>query len=93
MRPAVRRALMAATAAGLWTVVGCTATVTPPRNVARPATVHLLREAMHTGLVLPPAPSVAGFVEFGYGEWEWFARARSQRPMRRACSGRHGGRN
>jgi hypothetical protein len=74
MRPAVRRALMAATAAGLWTVVGCTATVTPPRNVARPATVHLLREAMHTGLVLPPATDGAGFVEFGYGEWEWFAR-------------------
>ncbi|MCA3008524.1 MAG: DUF2459 domain-containing protein [Phycisphaerales bacterium] len=74
MRPAVRRALVAATAAGLWTVVGCTATVTPPRNVAQPATVHLLREAMHTGLVLPPATDGAGFVEFGYGEWEWFAR-------------------
>ncbi|MBM3961729.1 MAG: hypothetical protein FJ306_07500 [Planctomycetes bacterium] len=74
MRPAVRRALVAATAAGLWTVVGCTATVTPPRTVAQPATVHSRREAMHTGLVLPPATDGAGFVEFGYGEWEWFAR-------------------
>lgn len=74
MRPAARRLLAVATVATAWAVVGCTATVTPPARVDRPATVHLLREAMHTGLVLPPAPGGTAFVEYGFGEWEWFAR-------------------
>ena len=64
----------------LWFVLlgpasGCTSTVTPPPLPANPTTVFLLSEAMHTGLVLPPADSArdAGYVEFGYGDWGWFA--------------------
>lgn len=55
----------------LW--FGCTSTVTPPSHVTDPATVFLLREAMHTGLVLPPRSADEEFVEFGFGDWSWFA--------------------
>jgi hypothetical protein len=51
----------------------CTSTVTPPAGVVTPATVFLLREAMHTGIVLPPAREADEYVEFGYGDWSWFA--------------------
>jgi hypothetical protein len=64
----------AALLAVAWIAPGCTATVTPPATVARPVIVHLLREAMHTGLVLPPASAGEPYVEYGFGEWEWFAR-------------------
>lgn len=69
-----RRGLAAAAVAGVgWSVVGCTATVTAPTRVTAPATVHLLREAMHTGLVLPPATAGGDYVEYGFGDWQWFA--------------------
>lgn len=74
MRRGARSLLASPALAGAWGLVGCTATVTPPARVAQPATVHLLREAMHTGLVLPPSSAGAGYVEYGFGEWEWFAR-------------------
>jgi hypothetical protein len=57
-------------------VVGCTSTVTPPATPADPVRVFLLQEAMHTGLVLPPAehsPGDAEYVEFGFGDWSWYA--------------------
>lgn len=74
-KQARRRALAAFAVAGAsWAAVGCTATVTPPTAVRAPATVHLLREAMHTGLVLPPATAGGDYVEYGFGDWEWFAR-------------------
>jgi hypothetical protein len=74
-RRRVRRAgLWVALAAGLaLAVVGCTSTVTPPADVRDGATVFLLREAMHTGIVLPPAAPGDQYVEFGYGDWSWFA--------------------
>lgn len=68
-----RRLLVAATLALLFAWVGCTSTVTPPANVGDPTTVFLLREAMHTGLVLPPSAANDEFVEFGFGDWSWFA--------------------
>ena len=52
---------------------GCTSTVTPPSQVADPVTVFLLGEAMHTGIVLPPLSPTDEFVEFGFGDWSWFA--------------------
>lgn len=52
---------------------GCTSTVTPPANVVDPVEVFLLREAMHTGIVLPPSRPDDEFVEFGFGDWSWFA--------------------
>lgn len=35
--------------------------------------MFLLREAMHNGLVLPPEAGGAEYVEFGFGDWSWFA--------------------
>lgn len=52
---------------------GCTSTITPPPAPARPVTVFLLREALHTGVVLPPIAPGDEYVEFGYGDWSWFA--------------------
>lgn len=70
-----RRLLLAAIAsiALLLATFGCTATITPPRHVTDPTTVFVLREAMHTGLVLPPAAGSKEYVEFGFGDWSWFA--------------------
>lgn len=62
-----------ATAVLVTGALGCTSTITPPTDPPHPATVFLLREAMHVGLVLPPANASAEFVEFGYGDWSWFA--------------------
>jgi hypothetical protein len=73
------------TRSALWLVMlgpafGCTSTVTPPPLPANPATVFLLTESMHTGLVLPPADAArdAEYVEFGYGDWGWFALGNDQ---------------
>jgi hypothetical protein len=35
--------------------------------------VFLLREAMHTGVVFPPRGDEHEWVEFGFGDWSWFA--------------------
>jgi hypothetical protein len=55
------------------TQAACTSTVVPPENVQEPATVFLLGEAMHAGVVLPPGPDDGEYVEFGFGDWSWFA--------------------
>jgi len=71
-----RRGLhFAATATPLFAWVGCTSTITPPANVVDPTTVFVLREAMHTGIALPPCAANEEFVEFGFGDWSWFALA------------------
>lgn len=51
----------------------CTSTVLPPPPVDDPVEVFLLHEAMHVGVVLPPAADGAPFVEFGYGDWSYYA--------------------
>lgn len=55
--------------------VSCTAVVTPPSHPEQPTTIFVLREALHVGLVLPSGASSSepGFVEFGFGEWSWYA--------------------
>jgi hypothetical protein len=53
---------------------GCTSTITPPATVTDPVTVFLLREAMHSGIVLPRSGD-GEYVEFGFGDWSWFALA------------------
>ncbi len=52
---------------------GCTFTITAPEDVADPTTIFMLREAMHSGIVLPPLSPMDEFVEFGFGDWNWFA--------------------
>lgn len=52
----------------------CNSTVVGPPPPTDPCTVFLLQEALHTGLVLPPAPGEpAGYVEFSFGDWSWYA--------------------
>ncbi len=74
-----RRVRLAAAAAlaigGLVLTFGCTTTITPPPHPENPTLVFLLHEAMHTGIVLPPDPERPGdeYVEFGYGDWSWYA--------------------
>lgn len=64
---------VAVVAALLGTAFGCTSTITPPPAPTDPTTVFLLREAMHTGIVLPGDPGSDGYVEFGFGDWNWYA--------------------
>lgn len=52
---------------------GCTSSIAPPERPSDPTTVFLLGEAMHSGIVLPPNGRDDEFVEFGYGDWSWFA--------------------
>jgi len=58
---------------------GCTALVEPPDPPVDAVEVFVLTEAIHTGIVLPPDPDASGnpdeYVEFGYGEWGWWALA------------------
>jgi hypothetical protein len=51
----------------------CSTTIRPPANPPEPTTVLLLREAMHTGLVMPSPDRAGEYVEFGFGDWSWFA--------------------
>jgi hypothetical protein len=55
----------------------CASLVTAPSGVADPVSVFVLKEALHTGLVLPPTPDAAGspehYVEFGFGDWAFYA--------------------
>ncbi len=50
---------------------GCTSVVTPPSNPKDPVAVYFVREAMHKGLVF--AREDGGFVEYGFGDWDWYA--------------------
>lgn len=53
---------------------GCNSTIAGPPPPPDPCTVFLLHEALHQGLVLPPSPGEPGrYVEFGFGDWSWFA--------------------
>jgi hypothetical protein len=54
-----------------WGVAGCTAVVTPPRDVVDGVQVYVLLDDQHRGLVLPDAE--VGQVEYGFGEWWWYA--------------------
>jgi hypothetical protein len=56
----------------VWSV-SCSTTIRPPANPLEPTTVLLLREAMHTGLVMPSPDRTGEYVEFGFGDWSWFA--------------------
>ena len=55
----------------------CSSVVKAPATVRDPVVAFLLEEALHTGLVLPPAPGASGspecYVEFGFGDWGFYA--------------------
>ncbi len=52
-------------------VLGCTSTVRVPVSVTDPVVVYLLVDDMHRGLWFPRKNG--GFVEFGFGDWGWYA--------------------
>ena len=52
---------------------GC-ATITPPAHPADPVTVYVVDYGRHASLLLPEPGDQ--WVEFGYGEWGWFAEDR-----------------
>lgn len=54
----------------------CISTITPPEEVSDPLSVYLLKEARHVGIVLPDFKG--GFVEYGYGDWDWYAMLRDK---------------
>lgn len=70
------RLIVACLVLGIWYLVGCVSTITPPSNPKVPTTVYLLTDAWHTGLVFP-CPD-GGYVEFAYGEWDWYALNRNR---------------
>lgn len=59
----------------LFWIPGCTSTIHPPPSPSDAVRVFVLSEALHTGLVLPPdgTPAGADYVEFGFGDWNWYA--------------------
>lgn len=71
----LRRTGLSTATLGLAVTLGCNSTVTPPPPPDDPTTAYLLHEALHTGLVLPPLTpeDPTGYVEFGFGDWSWYA--------------------
>lgn len=57
-------------AALLLALAGCATTVRPPADPRDPVVVVLVDYGKHSSLILP---SGAGWVEFAYGEWDYFA--------------------
>lgn len=49
----------------------CLSLVVPPLDPTDPVDVYIVEEGMHTSLVLPRPEG--GFVEYGFGEWGWYA--------------------
>jgi hypothetical protein len=65
------RLLLALTIAVVCT--GCTSLITPPPiPTAKASTVYLIDYGYHTSLLLPQQ-SPRSFLEYAYGDWQWFA--------------------
>jgi hypothetical protein len=63
---------LAAVACAYLLLFGWTAKVTPPDHPEQPVTVLLIFDQMHRGLLLPQGD---GYVEYGFLDWNWHARA------------------
>jgi hypothetical protein len=57
----------------LLTTAGCTWRITPPGAVERPGTVYVTTYGKHTRLALPQAADPHRLVEFGFGDWHYYA--------------------
>ncbi len=53
-------------------LAGCTSVVRAPPAPGDPVPVFLLLDARHRGLLLPAADG-KGLVEYGFGDWDWYA--------------------
>jgi hypothetical protein len=69
---AARPYLRAAGAAAWIFLCGCAWHITPPGDPAEPATVHLTEYKRHTRLALPAADETGRWVEYGFGEWNYY---------------------
>ncbi len=77
--PALRRARVAglALAAGLAIILTFSrSSVVPPPAPTTPATVFLIYDALHKGLVLPEPTGT--WNEWGFGDWGWYAQNRDR---------------
>jgi hypothetical protein len=72
-RLALLSLLVAAVGLVFWT--GCASTVRPPVGAKDPITVRLYSTGRHAGLLLPC--SEGRTVEYGYGDWDWYALAKN----------------
>ena len=52
---------------------GCTTTIIPPPTPANPATVYVTDYGRHSSLLLPESGSNDRYVEYAFGDWDWFA--------------------
>lgn len=57
-------------AALLLSLAGCATTIRPPSAPRNPVVVVLVDYGKHSSLILPAG---AGWVEYAYGEWDYFA--------------------
>lgn len=77
LRRWLRRAGWLLTAMALYALlVGWTATVRGPAAPAQPVTVLLIADQLHRGLLLPTDDGA--FVEYGFGDWDWYALGHEQ---------------
>jgi hypothetical protein len=59
-------------------LAGCTTTIIAPVNPENPTPVFLIDHGQHASLVLPYDDH--RLVEYAYGEWNWFAKNRTDSP-------------
>jgi hypothetical protein len=65
--------LLVGSSLAVWTLR--TSSVDPPRSLRSPVTVRLTTAGRHSGLLLPCGDGRV--VEYGYGEWSWYALAKN----------------
>ena len=58
-------------------LAGCTTTIIPPADPTDPVSVFVLDYGRHSSLLLRDT-SAQAFTEYAYGDWNWFALARSE---------------
>jgi len=55
---------------------GCSGTISPPNCPPDPLKVYVTNYGRHASIVLPE--STGGYVEWGYGDYRWFAQGHKQ---------------
>lgn len=58
-------------------LAGCTTSIIPPAHPTDPVSVFVLDYGRHSSLLLPDT-SAQAFIEYAYGDWNWFALDKSK---------------
>ncbi len=53
-------------------LTGCSGTIHPPTSPANPVTTYVANYGKHSAVILPD-PSTGGYVEWAFGDWNYFA--------------------